>query len=231
MPDSKDGKQNASRRTFLKQMRWAPVLFFPAPIRTPLIRSGLHQFAAAKASQLPFAEIPFTPHYPAKSPLDDVLRLAAPGTDEYVLEGYAFELAALLEKWSQHLKSDPPATAVLSKFVDSSIQSTAFRPIRESPLRSGDHIEVIHREFPSVPLPGRDRFLEEIKNYLAPLKRIETADFEIYECKQVADSPLIVEASIRYDVVGRHGDQSREERIGSWLTQWSRNEFGAWRAL
>ena len=231
MPDSKYGKQNASRRTFLKQMRWVPVVFFSAPIRTPLIRSGLHQFAAAQASQLPFAEVPFTPHYPAKSGLDDVLRLANPGTDEYVLEGYAFELAALLEKWSQHLKKDRPATAVLSKFVDSSIQSTTFCPIRESPLRSGDHIEVIHREFPSVPLPGRDRFLEEIKNYLAPLKQIETADFEIYDCKQVAGSPLTIEVSIRYDFVGTRADQEREERIGSWLTQWSANQSGGWRAL
>jgi Tfp pilus assembly protein PilF/peroxiredoxin len=231
MPDPKSGKQNASRRTFLKHMRWAPVLFLPAPIHSPLIRSGLQRIAAAQTSDFPFADVPFTPHYPAKSPLDDVLRLGPPGTDEYVSEGYAFEVAALLQDWSRHLKEYPPATAALSKFVDSSIQATAFRPIRESPLRSGDLIEVLRTEFPAVLLPGRERFLEEIKNYLAPLKRIETADFEIYGCKQVADSPLIVEARVRYDFVGRRGDQSREERIGSWLTQWSRNESGAWRAL
>src|ERR1700732_2215647 len=142
MPDSKHGKQNASRRTFLKHMRWAPVLFFPAPIRTPLIRSGLRQFAAGPGSQLPFTDVPFRPHYPAKSPLDDVLRLATPGTDEYVIEGYAFELAALLEEWSQHLKADSSATAAISKFVDASIQSTGLRPIRESPLRSGDRTEI-----------------------------------------------------------------------------------------
>src|ERR1700694_1354481 len=106
MPDPKNGNQNASRRTFLRQMRWAPVLFLPAPIHSPLIRSGLQRIAAAQASHFPFAEVPFTPHYPAKSPLDDLLRRAAPGTDEYVLEGYAFEVAALLQEWSQHLKED-----------------------------------------------------------------------------------------------------------------------------
>src|ERR1035437_4989558 len=186
----KDGDHNPSRRTFLKQMRWAPVLFVPAPIHNPLFRTGLQEIATAQASKFPFADARFTPHYPAKSPLDDILRRAAPGTDEYVTEGYAFELMALLEEWSQHLRVEPPAKATMSTFVDSSIQSTSLTPIRESPLRSGDRIEVLRREFASALLPGLDRFLEEIKIYLAPLTRVETADFEIYECTQLGDSPL-----------------------------------------
>ncbi len=238
--DQQENGPTISRRIFLKQMRWAPVLFLPAPITNPFFRSGLPRIAAAQTFHFPFADIHtdirFIPHYPANSPLDAVLRLAAPGTDEYVTEGYAFELTALLEEWSQHLKLDPPATAAMSKFVDSSIQSTALIPIRESPLRPGDPIEVFRREFSAALLPGRERFLQEIKNYLAPLKQVETADFEIYECTQLADSPLTLEAKIRYDFVGARNElirsqQVREERIGSWLTQWSRTESGAWRVL
>ena len=231
MPHRHDEDQTISRRIFLKQMRWMPVLFLPAPVSSPLIRSGLQRIAAAKASPFPFSDVRFTPHYPAKSPLDDILRRAAPGTDEYVTERYAFELMALLEEWSQHLRVEPPAKATMSTFVDSSIQSTSLTPIRESPLRSGDRIEVLRREFASALLPGLDRFLEEIKIYLAPLTRVETADFEIYECTQLGDSPLTLEAAIRYDFVGARHDQTREERIGSWVTQWSRNDSGAWRVL
>jgi tetratricopeptide (TPR) repeat protein len=227
----KDGNHSASRRIFLKQMRWAPVLFLPAPIAGSLIRSGPRRIAAARASHFPFADVLFTPHYPAKSPLDDVLRLAAPGADEYLIEGYAFELMALLEEWSQHLKVEPPATTTISNFVDLSMQSTALVPIHESRLRSGDRIEVLRREFSSGLLPGRERFLEEMKIYLAPLKRVETADFEIYECTQVSDSPLTVEAKIRYDFVGTLDGQMREERIGTWVIQWSRSDSGAWRVL
>jgi Flp pilus assembly protein TadD/peroxiredoxin len=231
----KDGNHSASRRIFLKQMRWAPALFLPAPIASSLIRSGPRLIGAAQASHFPFADVPFTPpftpHYPAKSPLDDVLRLAAPGTDAYVIEGYAFELMALLEEWSQHLKVEAPATATISKFVDLKMQSTALIPIRESRLRSGDRIEVLRREFTSELLPGRESFLEEMKIYLAPLKRVETADFEIYECTQVADSPLTLEAKIRYDFVGTLVGQMREERIGTWVIQWSRSDSGAWRVL
>ncbi len=211
-------------------MRWAPVLFLPAPLHNSFFRSMPQGIPAFEIPHFPFAAVPFLPHYPAKSPLDDVLRFANPGTDEYVTEGYAFELIKLLEEWSRNLKTNPPATAVVSKFVVSSLQSTGFRAVRESHLRPGDRIEVLRREFESGWFSGRERFLEEIKNYLAALKRVEAADFEIYECAQVIDSPLTVEARIRYDFVGTRVDEVREERIGSWLTQWSRDETGAWRA-
>src|ERR1700691_5048156 len=90
--DQQEDDQTLSRRIFLKQLRWAPMLFLPAPIMSPFVRSGL-RIAAFQASHSPFADIHAdigsTPHYPANSPLDAVLRLAAPGTDEYVTEGYA----------------------------------------------------------------------------------------------------------------------------------------------
>jgi tetratricopeptide (TPR) repeat protein len=229
MPGTKDGKSNASRRAFLKQMRWAPVLFLPAPVHNRFLFPGRLGISTAQVSPS-FAEVRFTPHYPDKSPLDDVLRLAAPGTDDYVIEGYAYQLMVLLQEWSRHLKLDPPATAALSKFVAPSIQSTALVPVRETPLRSGT-IEVNRREFSSRLIAGRERFLESIVNYLAPLKRIETADMEIYECALSHDSPTTLEASIRYAFVGTREDRVREERIGSWRTKWSRNESGEWRVL
>jgi hypothetical protein len=176
----KDGNRGASRRIFLKQMRWAPVFFLPAPIHNSFFRSVPLETPAAQASHFPFTEVLLSRHYPAASPLDDVLQLATPGTDEYVTEAYAVQLMELLEDWSRHLKVDPPATAVLSKFVASSVQSTELRAVRESHLRPDDQIDVLRREFGSGLLSGRERFLEEIKNYLAPLKRVKTADFEIW---------------------------------------------------
>jgi Flp pilus assembly protein TadD/peroxiredoxin len=211
-------------------MRWAPVLLLPAPIQNPFLRSGLGGIAAAQTNEFASADVRFTPHYQAKSDLEDVLRLAVPGTDEYLTEGYAFELMTRLEQWSQHLKVEPPAAVTMSEFVERSIQWTRLIPIRESSLRSGDHIEVLRREFSSTLHSGSERFLEEIKNYLASLQRVETADFEIYECAQVGDSPPTVEAKIRYDFVGTRDNKVREQRIGSWVTQWSRNQSGVWQA-
>ena len=146
MPGLKDGDYDPSRRIFLKQMRWAPVLFVPAPICNPLFASELHRSSTAQ-THFPFADVAFEPHYPAKSPLDDVLRMAAPGGDEFTFERYAAEIATLLEEWSRALRVHPPATTVLNRFVDRAIQSTSFIPIREFRLRSGGAIEVVRREF------------------------------------------------------------------------------------
>src|ERR1700736_1632814 len=91
MAHHKDEK-NISRRALLRGMRWAPMLFVPAPMRA--LPFGAKFTAPPRAiSSFPFADLRLTPHYPAKSPLDDVLRLVAPGSDEFVGEKYAFEIA------------------------------------------------------------------------------------------------------------------------------------------
>ncbi len=96
--DRAENNQTISRRIFLKQMRWAPALFLPAPVIGPPLRSGLlsgplsglrsgpQRISAAYSSNFPFADIRFTPHYPANSALDAVLRLAARGSDDYVTD-------------------------------------------------------------------------------------------------------------------------------------------------
>ena len=62
-------------------------------------------------SSFPFADLRLTPHYPAKSPLDNVLLKVVPGADEYLTEKYAFEIMQLLGEWSLALKTAPPALA------------------------------------------------------------------------------------------------------------------------
>ena len=212
-------------------MRWAPVLFLPAPLARPLVRSAIVNIGPSQSPHFPALDARLNPHYPTKSSLDDILRLATPGTDEYVTEGYAFQLMALLEEWSRDLRKTSSATAALSKFVHSSIQATTLVPVHESHLRQDDRIQVILRKFAPGLSPGRDRFLDSMKSYLAPLREIETADFEIYECTQISESPLTLEVRIRYDFAALRDAHLREERIGAWLTQWSRNESGEWRVL
>lgn len=207
------------------QMGSAPLLFLPAPIINASFRSVL------ALPHFPLADTRLTPHYPARSPLEAVLRFATPGSDDFITEGEAFQIAKLLTDWSRTLEANSAATPVLSGFLDPEIQSTGFATLRESPLRPGDRIEVVRRTFQSEMFRGRERFLREMKNYLATFRHIETAEFDIYECDPVSDSPLTLEAKIRYDIAGILSDQARSERIGSWTTRWSQNESGAWRVV
>jgi len=118
-----------------------------------------------------------------------VLRLVAPGSDEFVTERYAFEIGRLLDEWSQALKSGPPAFGKLTEFMDASVEGASFAQSEETSLRSGGGIEVMRRRFAANPVAGRERFLQEIKNYLASFAGIETAEFEIVSIKEVASSP------------------------------------------
>ena len=220
-------KPTLSRRKFLKRMRWAPVLFVPAAmagLRFPTLLSGRWR------DQSPFLldDLRLTPHYPTKSSLDDLLRLVTPGADEFVTEKYALEIMRPLDEWRASLKSAPPGIAILKRFLDPSLQATRLVPEREIAVRAANGIEVLRREFAPDLVSGRERFLEEIKNYLASMSSLETAEFEITGMEEVGNSSVKVD--IRYDLVGRR-NAGREERVGYWITRWSPDEHNAWRVL
>lgn len=224
-------KRKVSRRAFLGGMRWAPLLLLPAPLHSAAFRSLAPGMPGEQGPSLPFADFRLTPHYPAKSPLDDLLRYVEPGTDEYVTEKYAAEIARHLEEWGQELRSGPSPLNVLAKLLDASLKAVPLVPAQEKKLRSGCGVDVFRRTFSNQVMLDRDRFLEEIRDYLAPLGRLRTAEFQIAGIEQTADSPVNVRIDIRYDFVGQHGDTGLEERIGYWLTEWTHDDAGGWRAF
>jgi Flp pilus assembly protein TadD/peroxiredoxin len=230
MPGKKDRNYSASRRTFLKQMQWAPVLLLSAPLDGLFLRPEPGRIAAAKSSAFSFADFRLTPHYPARSPLDDVLRRVAPGADEYITEKYADEIAQILSEWGRALKAGLPAAAALAKFIDPLIEATSLVPAHEFPVRTAGGIEVFRRRFNSKTELGRERFLEENKTYFSQMPPVETAEFEIAGIEEITSSPLTVGIAVRYCFVGEGAGARREQRTGNWLMRWSRNGSDSWRA-
>jgi Flp pilus assembly protein TadD/peroxiredoxin len=228
MARHKDENTLFSRRAFLKGIRWAPVLFLPAPFHVSPFRLLRPEIPGDHS--LPLTDLRLTPHYPAKSPLDDILLKVIPGADEYVTEKYAFEITQLLGEWSRALKVAPPALASLTKFLAPSIAGTSLRPEREIRSRPGNRIDVLRRLFPRDVVSGREKFLREIENCLSPMMRVETAEFEIIGIGEVAGSPAEFDINIRYNLVGTLKDHAREQRVGHWLTRWSRSESQGWQA-
>ena len=231
MARQKDEDHAFSRRTFLKQMRWAPVLLLPAPLSSSPVRRLLAGTPGDRNTAFDFTDFRATPHYPAKSPLDDVLRKVLPGTDEYITEKYAFEIMRLLDDWRRAFQEAPPALDTLAKFLDAALQACSLVPIQQTTLRSAYGIEVVRRKFASSAVLGREQFLQEIKTYLASMSRLETAEFEITGIEEIGGSSPRVHIKIRYDLVGAGTNAMREQRVGQWLTQWSRDEANGWRVV
>jgi tetratricopeptide (TPR) repeat protein len=234
MSRHKNEIQFPSRRAILKSMGLAPLLLRPAPFHGYSLVFGPPKDLPNRNAGFPFSDTRLTPHYPVASPLEDVLRLVAPGSDDYVTEKYAWEIESLLKQWGQALKASVRDLSVLAKSLDPSIEASALVPAKEITLRSGNGITIARRLFDGKVTPGRERFLQQIRVWLGQLSAmetgVETAEFEITDIEQIASAPLTVRLNIRYDIVAKRNDERREERVGSWHTEWSRNASEGWKA-
>ncbi len=229
MAGRKGETDSFSRRTFLQSMSWAPGLLLAAPLRGwRRVAGSTPDGGQAKISSLA-EDIRFTPRYPAKSPLDDVLRRVAAGADEFLTEKYAGEIAQLLDGWAHGLKARPPALDGLSGFLGEALAGPHLVPTQEIKLRSDPGIEILRRKFAPAPAAGRERFLESMRAYLSTFSQIDTAEFEVVGMRELAGSPLAIETEVRYDLVGVGKDGKREERVGRWFIQWERDQAQRWR--
>ena len=210
------------------------MLFCPTPFHASSFLFEPSNTLPRGPSDFSFADIHLAPHYPAKSPLEDILRLVAPGSDEYVTEKYAFEIGSQLNEWSQALVASAHDLSALASSLDSSVEGSRLAVAKETTLRSGDGIHTVKRRFAADVVSGRERFLQEVQGWIGQVSRVETAEFEIIGIEEVASAPLRVRVDIRYDIVASRNGQRREERVGSWHTEWSfdgsRNALGAWKA-
>ena len=217
-----------SRRSFLRSLYLAPVVFVPSPLWSWPLLPRRAESGSNNAPPLSFSDSRLTPHYPEKSPLDDAIRFVIPGSDEYITEKYVSEIGMLLGEWAKQLKISSPALSTIAEFLDASIEGSSLKVSHEIPLRSGGGIDVLRREFSSEAAPGRERFLDAIRSYFAAISRVETAEFEIVGIHETNIASLM-RVEIRYTIVGACTDRSREQRIGDWSTQWVNEESGTWR--
>src|SRR5439155_7588705 len=136
----------------------SPWLFCPIPFHASsfLLESRV---TPSGTSGFSLAEIRLTPHYPTKSPLEDLLRLVAPGSDEYVIEKYAFEIGSQLNQWSRALESSVHDLSAFARSLDPAVEASPLAPAKETTLRSGDGIHIVKRQFAADVVIGRERFL------------------------------------------------------------------------
>jgi len=157
MSNQSNEKALLSRRALLKSIGFAPLLLRSAPLFGSTFLTGTSHVSSGQQPAFPFTDVRFKPHYPTKSSLADVLRLAAPGSDEYSTEKYAFEIDSLLKQWGQSLKKSAHDLSDLLKLVSPTIESSSLSPVKEISLRSGYGIDVTKRQFGVVAASSRER--------------------------------------------------------------------------
>ncbi|MBV8672147.1 MAG: VCBS repeat-containing protein [Acidobacteriaceae bacterium] len=223
----KDLDHFRSRRTFLQGLALAPLVFRPAPLPGLVFRPGIGE--PRVPPELSSADFRLRPVYPAKSPLEDVLRRVRAGMDEFLTEKYAFEIGEILRQWSAAIKEGNAST--LGRSLDAEIEGVALDSSNLTTLRNGFGIDVVRRNFPAKAVSGREHFSKQVESWLRQLPRVETAEFEITGIEELATAPVTLRLDIRYDLVGTRNDEQREERVGVWRTEWQQDETGGWKAL
>lgn len=228
MPNRNDEIRKISRRALLKSAGFAPLLLRPAPFWGASMLAGRTFLPSEEDHPLHYTEARFKPHYPASSPLKDILDLVAPGSDGYVTEKYAVEIEALLNGWGEAMKASLHERQQILRFLPMSLEASALTPVQEIVLRAGFGIDATRRTFGSPALRNQEDFLKELHSWLGQFSALETTEFEIYRIAELGSSPLKVRVQLRYDLVGVRKDARREERVGSWQMEWSREEAEAW---
>ena len=214
-----------SRRSFLKRMRWAPVLFLPGQIHSAPFTSGFST-ACTKQKFLPApANASLIPHYPAKPSLDDLLRHVMPGLDGFVHEKDAYEIAHRLDEWSQELRAERTEIGNVAKLLSYSIEVTVPVPIQEMTVRSQYGVEVLRRRFAPKTASTSERFVQQLRTYLADIAQLDTAEFLVVKLQEVTSTSSTFDVDIRYDLVGTRKDARREQRVGTWRTQSASSDF------
>lgn len=219
-----------SRRDFLKTISWAPTLLLPTRLFASPFAASAVGLWLSEASAVSPETLRLAPHYPERSPLDDVFQRVDPGNDEFVSEKYAAEITHLLSGWSAELKAHG-APIARAKFIDPKIEATALGSAQDSLIRTGEPIEVIRRRFQAGRVRGSQRFLQEMESHISRVGRLETAEFQVVAMEAPSDAPGTFKVDIRYDLVGTRNDTAREQCIGMWRTEWTRDEAHGWRAL
>jgi len=215
-------KNVISRRDFLKTIGstsafFLPVYFYPSDLSVNVKRA------------LPFALVDghLAPHYPSTATLDQLLRKITPGSDEYISEKYAYEIQQLFDDWGRQLKVSVTETAALATILATTVDGSSLIASETIPVRSDESIRIVRRKFATPATENRATVVQKIQAYLASMGQIETAEFLITSMDAPANSKLFT-ADIRYDLVGSLKDGTREERIGSWRLQVTRDDSAKW---
>ncbi len=225
-----DMLRHLSRRSVLKTLTAAPFLFRPSPVH------GSEWFPLDTGQPFPPGDTPldtrFVPSYPARSPLEDVLRRVKPGSDEFVLEGYAFEIGLVMDRWRQAFKSG--AFRDLLPDIHPAVQFSSLAPAKETRLRSGG-VETFRGTFSNDLSAGVNPLMASLQRFAGSFLRIVTVEFEITGISVPQGGERVMKTDVRYSFVSEAADRQREQRIGMWIMHWAKDSSAgytaAWQVL
>lgn len=204
------------------------------PAREIALTIGATRRAALAESRV--AALHITPHYREQTQLASTLAKIQPGSDEFLAEPYAEQIASLLFAWRNELLSGRSGS--ISELLASDFTGTPLLPRHIQKLRGGPIACFVNSFDPD--LVTRADFIRSALASLQSFATILVADFQITRI-ELQDTSSISESrklstTVRYELVGTGATFHREQRVGYWEIDWQESPdktFAArrWRVL
>ncbi len=207
-----DSPVEFSRRRFL----WAGGLCLA--FRSARLRTVAFPLKAA-ALQPPLCVATSRTRYPLL--LEEFIAKLDPDADDFVSERYAAEIQQVLESWSASLCSSARDAHAIRLILSEQLQACSLTPAKTLPVRTEGPLHIERGIFGAPEEISRDRFIAEWTGYVASFTSIESFELEIFGLRITGDSPLSVDADVRFNLVGTAQDNSREQRVGVWHLSWN----------
>ena len=184
-----------SRRAVLKSMGLAPLLLRPAPFHGFPFLFGPPKGFPNQNAGLPFLRCSSDAPLSGEPPLwkmSSALSLRVPMIT--LLKNMPWKSSHFSNNGAKPSRHRLRDLSALAKSLDPSIEASALVPAKEITLRAGNGIDYREKMFDGKVVPGRERFLQQIRAWLGQVSGVETAEFEITSIEEIASAPLTVRA-------------------------------------
>lgn len=199
-----------------------------------LLPSALGRFNYTISSELEQSPTQFHlhPHYRVPMPIEDLLVKIRPGTDEFITEKYADQIAATLSQWTASLLHSPHNIDAFEKALLPAFSASSLVAKESRLVRSGPPLGVRRNNFSTEFSLSPSSFLEQLSSTFGRYTRILTADFQVTGMDAStlpAEGPGQLHTRVRYEIVGTGSDFYREQLVGDWDLVWERSSADEFR--
>jgi tetratricopeptide (TPR) repeat protein len=181
------------------------------------------------------------PQYRLPRGIEAILRKVPAGFDEFVIEKYQDQVAAVFSEWGSELLQSPGNTAALEKIVATDFSGASLKANAWKAVYEGSSLQVWKGQFARKAMPRANDFFAEWRSSVSASKII-TAEFQVTsihsmpEGASVPEQSQLLETVVRFELVGLGEGFYREQRVGHWEISWRLSGSGelkirSWKVL
>jgi tetratricopeptide (TPR) repeat protein/peroxiredoxin len=212
-----------SRRDFMVRLCGGTAAAF---IASPLWQIPRLADATGPSGLAEGAALVLRPRYRSERPLDAMLLKVQAGSDRFISEKYADQIATILGEWSAALLRTPRSPQVIRASLSQDFRGPSLSPADSAVIRSSSGLQVRRNRFNSDPKLDPDRFVLQWESWLKVFSSIDVAEFQVTRIQMPEDitgpntSPRNLITDVRYEVAGSGAGFHRQQRIGNWRMEW-----------